>query len=497
MGRGNDQILKYRRNHIHKNMQKKGVDSIMLNADAAGYMAKLSGEGREYDLEIEFNENLNHENLDRLKRMAFYYDGIQGLYRLETFQYLLKLKIKECQAYTIAAFKICHSRQIDVIYGKKISESLQKRIAQILKSRCKREEMVCRDSSDQFYLYLYECRKKSLEIQFQAMLEEISAEAQKLLSGYPAAFQFGAVVSVPKGRRRPYSPDQMLTYAASALAAAGTRPGNRICFFDEELYQKEQAENQMEIRKDQAIGKHEFLLYLQPKVDLSTGRLQSAEALVRWQWKKGKILTPDRFLGLFEKNGFCVQLDIFMLEEVCRLINAWKEKGIEPIPISVNLCKRSLYDRDFTDKAGSLLERFSIPSGMITLEILESMAFDDVEKTNQILGGLKDMGFRISMDDFGSGYSSLNALGKLNIDELKIDQSFLREMGDDEKEKIVLDMIIKLSRMLSISTVVEGVETREHESLVKHMGCDYGQGYLYSCPVPAEKFMEEYMKKES
>ena len=98
MGRGNGQILKYRRNHIHKNMQKKDVDSIMLNEDVAGYMAKLSGEGREYDLEIEFNKNLDHENLDRLKRMAFYYDGMPGLYRLERFQYLLKLKIKECQA---------------------------------------------------------------------------------------------------------------------------------------------------------------------------------------------------------------------------------------------------------------------------------------------------------------------------------------------------------------------------------------------------------------
>lgn len=478
MGRGNG--------NIPKHMKKKGITHIAPNEEYVRHIAKISGQDRQEQTEPD-------ENLDQLMRMA-YYDGVTGTYRFEIFREMVKKQMKVFPECTIAVLKICHFQRIRVIYERETLDRLLKKVADFLSACCKRGELVCWDGGDKFYLYLYECRRKALEIQMKEILDKISEISQVVLIGYPVVFHIGIVNSVLKGTAKISSLDQMFKYITAALTAAEMSPNSRICFFDTELYKKEKMENEMEMRKDQAIQTEEFQLYLQPKVDLSTGRLQSAEALVRWKWSGGKILTPDKFMKLFEKNGFCVQLDIYMLKQVCRLMNSWKEMGIEPIPVSVNLCKRSLYDRGFADTAKSILQEFCILPQMITLEILESMAVDNAEKTNQILCELKDTGFRISMDDFGSGYSSLNVLSKLNIDELKIDQWFLRGMGGNEKEKIVLNMIINLSRQLSISTVVEGVETKEHEEMVKSMGCDYGQGYLYSKPLPAGEFMEKYMK---
>ena len=218
------------------------------------------------------------------------------------------------------------------------------------------------------------------------------------------------------------------------------------------------------------------------KISLMDGKLAGAEALVRWETEDGRTLYPNDFIPLFEENSFCTRLDLYMVECACRHIRRWMEAGIAPAPISVNQTRLLFYDADYPQKLKELVERYKIPAGLITLEILEGLAIGNVDEMNEKIVLLQEEGFRISMDDFGSGYSSLNVMGALKIDELKLDRAFLMEVaeGNNLRQRAVMEMVIGLTRRLKIATVAEGVETQEDERLIRELGCDMGQGYFYS-----------------
>ena len=186
-----------------------------------------------------------------------------------------------------------------------------------------------------------------------------------------------------------------------------------------------------------------------------------------------------------------------MVEKVCRQIREWIDQGKEPLPLSVNQSKLLFYEADYIDNIKALLEKYQIPASMVTLEILEGLAMKNVEELNERIVRLTEMGFKVSMDDFGSGYSSLNTLASLRINELKIDREFLLRLqkpGEDHKRQItIMNKVVELTKELKIKTVVEGVENEEDEKLVQKMGCDQGQGYYYSRPVSAEEFSEKYI----
>ena len=209
------------------------------------------------------------------------------------------------------------------------------------------------------------------------------------------------------------------------------------------------------------------------------------------------MIYPGQFIPIFEKNGFCSNLDLYMVEQVCRQIRAWIDEGTTPVPLSVNQSKLLFYEVDYIDKMKGLLEKYQVPGNLITLEILEGLAMGNIDELNEKILRLKELGFRISMDDFGSGYSSLNTLASLKIDEVKFDREFLlrlQERGMDyDRQVVIMSEIVELTKKLKISTVIEGVETQENEDLIKKLGCGYGQGYYYSRPVSVEEFSEKYV----
>lgn len=209
------------------------------------------------------------------------------------------------------------------------------------------------------------------------------------------------------------------------------------------------------------------------------------------------MIYPGQFIPIFEKNGFCSNLDLYMVEQVCRQIRVWIDEGTTPVPLSVNQSKLLFYEVDYIDKMKGLLEKYQVPGNLITLEILEGLAMGNIDELNEKILRLKELGFRISMDDFGSGYSSLNTMASLKIDEVKFDREFLlrlQERGMDyDRQVVIMSEIVELTKKLKISTVVEGVETQENEDLIKKLGCGYGQGYYYSRPVSVEEFSEKYV----
>lgn len=289
--------------------------------------------------------------------------------------------------------------------------------------------------------------------------------------------------------------ERMLTHLHFALDKAKGGHSSTIWFFDTELHKQEELENYIESHMHYALQSGEFKLFLQPKMNLKNDTLSSAEALVRWQTDSGKMIFPNQFIPLFEQNGFCASLDLYMVERACQQIRFWSDKGIEPVPISVNQSKLLFFSEDYVEKLTELLKKYEISARYIILEILEGMALENVDGLNARILQLQEKGFRISLDDFGSGYSSLNTLGKLKINELKLDRDFLMGAESEEQERVrlVMQEIVRMASLLGISTVAEGVETPEDEQLVRSIGCDVGQGYLYSRPLNTADFDRKYM----
>ena len=292
----------------------------------------------------------------------------------------------------------------------------------------------------------------------------------------------------------PYSAAN-LSYMMAALAQGKKENRQDICIYDEKLHQAEQLRHYVESHMHTALAAEEFQLYLQPKMDLSEGCMYGAEALVRWQPKDRDMIFPDQFIPLFEENGFCVQLDLYMVEQACKQLRTWINQGMTPISISVNQTKLLFGREDYVDRLLAITRKYQVQPKYITLEILEGLALDSIEKLNSVIERLNAAGFRVSMDDFGSGYSSLNTLGKIKIDELKLDRLFLYDVAKDTHgtQRKVLASILALAKELNIRTVAEGVETQENEQMMIELDCDYGQGYYYSKPIPADRFLDEFL----
>lgn len=270
-----------------------------------------------------------------------------------------------------------------------------------------------------------------------------------------------------------------------------------ISFYDAKIHEKEMMQNYIENRMEWALEHGEFQMFLQPKMDLHKKSLCGAEALVRWIVDGKQTIFPDQFIPVFERNGFCVRLDYYMVEQVCKQIRAWMDDGLSPVPISVNQTKLLLYEDDYVERICGITRRYGVPSRYITLEILEGLALENLEKASDCIERLHHDGFQISMDDFGTGYSSLTTLSHLDIDELKLDRSFLlqADQNAENNRRKILEVVIEVAKRLHISTVAEGIETEEHAELMREMNCDYGQGYYYSRPIPAAEFTDTFLQK--
>lgn len=243
-----------------------------------------------------------------------------------------------------------------------------------------------------------------------------------------------------------------------------------------------------------ALDKKQFHIYLQPQISLGSGRLIGAEALVRWMHPERGLIVPSQFIPIFEHNGFIAKLDIYMFEEVCRLQKRWREDAREQIPVSVNLSRVNFYSRNLREQLLRILDQYGVDPGLVELELTESAyAVDDHEIFNR-LQQLQSDGFRILMDDFGSGYSALNMLKDAPVDILKLDLRFLYKSDPYHRSWQILKSIISMAEDLDIPVIAEGVETLEQVEVLSRTGCYAAQGYYYSRPIAVDQFEEKYMQ---
>lgn len=440
---------------------------------------------------IAYNALLTENHLMHLTM----YDRITGAYNETYFRKLLEDRCEEHEKIALVAFNIRGFKYINDTYGIKRADDMLCDIKSVLESGIHEDEFFCRPPADLFYLALKEQSADALISRTNAMFSKIISTVTVALDGHPLSLYSGAVFVADSPS--PYCVPLNISYMMVALAHAKQVNNQQVYIFDETLYRDEQLRYYIETHMRSALHQEEYELYLQPQMNLQTGRIDQAEALVRWHPKGHGMIYPDQFIPLFEENGFCMQLDLYMVEQFCRTLRKWLDAGLSPVVIAINQTKSLFVKEDYADQLLSITRKYNIPPQYITLEILEGLAFENIEALNSTIQKLNDAGFHVSMDDFGSGYSSLNTLGKLKIDELKLDRLFLSDIINEHNgaQREVLASILALAKKLGMRTVVEGVETKESENMIRSMNCDYGQGYYYSKPIPVAEFQKHFCTK--
>ncbi|NLL63360.1 MAG: bifunctional diguanylate cyclase/phosphodiesterase [Ruminococcaceae bacterium] len=261
-----------------------------------------------------------------------------------------------------------------------------------------------------------------------------------------------------------------------------------IAFYTEEIRERVIAQKELERRMDTALANGEFKAYYQPKYEVENGEIVGAEALVRWDSPENGFMAPSKFIPLFEQNGFIIELDQYIFESVCKDMREWLDTGVNVVPVSVNVSRLQFYKIDFVKRYTRIKEKYNIPNGLLELEFTESIVFENLDILRKIILSLKKNGFSCSIDDFGSGYSSLNILKNLPMDTIKLDKLFFDDSENVNRDRALISSVITMARALDMETVAEGIENWAQVFFLKEIGCDIIQGYVYSEPIPHARF---------
>ena len=397
--------------------------------------------------------------------------------------------------YAIILMNISGFKFVNEFFGFERGNGLLQHIALVLKNNVREGERYYRDNADRFGLLVCYRNRDELIDRIEKIYKEINDYMVSPNQEYRINCNFGVhIIQADGGKRECLSPDTVINGALLALNSVNGNTTNPIAFYDEAIHEKARKKIEIASQMHAALANREFHMYLQPKYYLKDQSLHSAEALVRWYTDDGVIHYPDEFIPVFEENGFITELDMYMLEEACRKVSSWIEQGYYVRPISVNQSRIFFYDEEYLDKFHEIVDQYHIDPSLIILEVTESVAMSNLPQVKMVIEKLHKMGFSISMDDFGSGYSSLNTLKDLDIAELKLDKEFLTEQSTSPRGQVVIESIIHLARALSITTVAEGIENKVQLEFLEAVQCDIGQGYYFAKPMPVEEFERRILK---
>lgn len=392
------------------------------------------------------------------------------------------------QQYAYVTFDVDNFKYINEMFGYEYGNQVLIHIAKTMQSFVKSGELYARVSSDNFALLLenngtkQELTERVKEL-FRRIIESQDAEKINVSS-----LSFSCGVYCIEGKM-----DINTVRANANLARTESKKSmvDEITFYDENLKTQRVEEKELEYEAEGALENKEFLVYFQPKYDVESEKIIGAEALVRWNHPVRGMLSPGLFVPVFENNGFITEVDLYVLDQVCSLIGRWIKSGIPPICISVNLSRVHLYEQDLVTRLTEVVNRHKVPPEFIEFELTESAFYEKTDSLLRIMSEIKEAGFRLSMDDFGSGYSSLNLLRRLPVDVLKLDRVFLEECDEESSEtrgKRIVMHVISMAKDLKMEVLAEGVETLDQKEFLQTARCDMIQGYFYARPMPMKEF---------
>ena len=458
-------------------------ESLTINAirDAGGKTAHYVA------LFSDISEIKEHEQ--QLEHIA-HFDALTGLPNRVLFADRLRQAMAQAHrskhTLAVAHFDLDGFKAINDRYGHTVGDGLLTAMAFRMKRALREGDTLARMGGDEFAAVMLELDDtNSIVPALNRLLQAASEEAQIGEVTLRVSASAG-VTFYPQSTE--VDADVLLRQAGQAMYQAKLAGGNRHCEFDpgQDLMARSRHENLEHIR--QALASRQFVMHYQPKVNMRTGQVVGAEALVRWQHPERGLLPPGMFLPVIEDHPLAIELGEWMIEDVLAQMESWKLAGLD-LPVSVNVSAIELQETDFADRLKAHLAAHPlVKPERLSLEVVETSALDDVMQTSHVLTACRELGVSIALDDFGIGYSSLTYLRRLPANILKIDQSFVRDMIDEPENLAILEGVIGLASAFRRDVIAEGVETVEHGLMLLHMGCEIAQGYGIARPMPADEF---------
>ena len=409
------------------------------------------------------------------------YDELTGLYNKTAFCQKVQelLETQPDRNFEIMCLDIERFKVINDLFGEEVGDRILRYFAAFFREMKLESGVYARIHSDRFIMF-YPSEGRNRE----RFIKSLKLLASSFTLGYRVMLRFG--VYVIDDRTIPVS--TMCDRATLALMKA-KRGGILDCEeYDETMRHYIMTEQSIVNDMMEALQRGEFKVYMQPKYDAATERVVGAEALVRWIHPVRGEISPAEFIPVFEHNGFILKLDQFVWEETCRLLRKWINEDRNPPPVSVNVSRVDFYSTQLVNIIEKLVQKYHLPRELLELEITESAYTDNPQQIVRVVKELQQRGYKILMDDFGSGYSSLNMLKALPVDVLKLDLKFLDDKNETGRGGNILNSVVRMAKWMHLPVVVEGVETRQQVDFLRTIGCDYIQGYYFSRPIPVEDY---------
>lgn len=485
---------------IFKKLHKDTIDKQNINCFSCGYsscktMAKAIYNNINYESnciyynknELQIEVDKKKQALEELKFIAFN-DFLTNTYNRRGIKNKLESMINKANGNKskvgILFIDLDKFKMINDIFGHDKGDYIIRKVADRLKEAVGVDGVIGRLGGDEFLIVIGEIYE----------VNEIKKVARRIIHTFRKPFilrnkknyvtcSLGVCVFPDHGE----DADSLLKNADASMYRVKEKSGNGFEMYNEEAVNKLHKQYELLGEMGRGIRKKEFILYYQPKIEVDTGKIAGLEALVRWKHKSRGIIYPNEFINLAEDMGFIEKVDLYVLKSACIKIKEWISRDVEFKNVSVNISARLFNDLKFIEKVDSIISRSGIDHSFISIEVTETAAISNVQYTNEILKILREKGINILLDDFGKGYSSLSYLKEFPVDILKVDKSFIEAICTNKVNKIIMEALINLAKALKIKVVAEGVETKEQLEVLKDLGCDYYQGYLFSKPVPSEE----------
>ena len=419
----------------------------------------------------------------QLEKIAFY-DRLTGMRNFEKFKIDAEELVRN-GGYVIVMFDINHFRAVTTGFGPKEGQRLLRLLCSTLTGAIQGEEILAHGSNDLFILLLRDTGDAAIRQRLIAMQENIKAEVAANAFLYNISLAFG----VYRPTKNEQDLEKMMEFVDLARLEAKNGYKGGIVFYEADLGEKSIREAEIENKMDQALRNGEFVVHYQPKYDVQTEKVAGGEALVRWISNKGLIMPID-FIELFERNGFILKLDLYVFEQVCADIRTWLDEGRQVLPISVNVSRLHLLDADFVEDYGCIISKYRVPPELLELELTEHMPMASEDFLVEVFNNIGRLGVSLAIDDFGSGYSSLNILHTMPFDTLKIDKLFFHDKTSSKRGRRIIETVVLMAQKLGMLVVAEGVETKEQVAFLKAIGCNLVQGFYFAKPMPSSEFKQ-------
>lgn len=414
-------------------------------------------------------------------------DDVTGGKNKKEFERIAKDLMGGNGTYVLVYGNIDRFKLINDAYGDDVGDMVLRKVQSIIDAELRWDEVSGRIMADNFGILMRFNSIKMLEHRLARISEQISDLKDENGNSFGVVLYYG--VYVIEADETDIS--SVMEYANLARRSiSSSQHMVPMGIYDERDRQRLSREKVLEMKMRKALKEGEFVPFLQPKYELRGETVAGAEALVRWIDPEEGMIYPNEFIPLFESNGFVVDVDLYMFEQVCQLQEKWYGEGKRVIPISVNLSRSHFSIPNFFESYENILKKYHLPPKAIEIELTESLFYNDLSSLNELVARIHKAGLSCSIDDFGSGYSSLNMLKDVKVDALKLDRVFFASGDNDKRGKDIIQSVLQLAQALDLHTISEGVEEREQVDFLKKMNCDLIQGYVFAKPMPVPEFEE-------